>query len=313
MRKIKQRFMVAIAALALVFSSLTCNVGAKENKDVRLQISPPTQEIELNPGDEYSGSYQVQNTGDSEFRFKVSVAPYSVINENYDPDYDTIGNYNQIVNWITLGMTEGVVEANTTVDVPYTISVPQDVPAGGQHAVILNELVPDEDSGSNEKGTTITNVSRVGVIVYAKVNGDTREEGELVQDSINAFSFGSPIQTSSIVKNTGNTAFKASYTMTVHSIFAKDTDDPLYSNEEKPDERIILPETQRLNVLVWNEAPKVGIFKVSQIVNILGKPYTKEGIVIACPIWLLLVILTFIILCIIWIVTRINGRKSSKK
>lgn len=310
----KYRFKSLAIALACVASLLSSSVvGAVEIPKLRLQISPPVQEIELTPGENYTGSFQVQNTGTEEFGYKVFVSPYSVTDENYSPDYETKNTYSQMADWIIVQEPSGTLPADEVRDVFYSVSVPEDVPAGDQRAIILTELVPLDEADTTSEGnrTAIKNISQVGSIIYAKMNGgETHEAGRILSNKTNRFVLSGPIKTESLVENTGNTMIKASCTMQVYGAFDnQEQEEPIYSSENQPKEFVVLPETKRLNVLEWEETPKLGLFKVIQTVEMLDETSTVEKIVLVCPLWFALTVAILIILCIIWLVTRIGKRR----
>ena len=310
----KNRFKSLAITLACIASLLSGSVAsAVEIPKLRLQISPPVQEIELTPGENYTGSFQVQNTGTEEFGYKVFVSPYSVTDENYSPDYETKNTYSQMADWIIVQEPSGTLPADEVRDVFYSVSVPEDVPAGDQRAIILTELVPldEADTTSEGNGTAIKNISQVGSIIYAKMNGgETHEAGRILSNKTNRFVLSGPIKTESLVENTGNTTIKASCTMQVYGAFDnQEQEEPIYSSENQPKEFVVLPETKRLNVLEWEETPKLGLFKVIQTVEMLDETSTVEKIVLVCPLWFALTVAILIILCIIWLVTRIGKRR----
>lgn len=301
--------------LACGISLLSGSVAsAVEIPKLRLQISPPVQEIELTPGENYIGNFQVQNTGTDEFSYKIFVSPYGVTDENYSPDYETKTTYTQMADWITIQDSFGTLPANEVRDVFYTVSVPENIPAGDQRVIILTELVPLDEAditSGGKNGTAVKNISQVGSIVYAKINGgETHEVGKILKNKINRFVLSGPITAESLVENTGNTVIKASCTMRVYGAFDdQEKEEPLYSNEDQPSEFVVLPETKRLNVLEWGEAPKLGLFKVVQTVAMLGEVSTVEKIVLVCPLWFALTVTILIILCLIWLVMRIGKRR----
>lgn len=280
-------------------------VHASEIPDYRIQISPAKEDIgELKPGETFTGTFKVQNTGSKSFEFKVGVAPYTVIDEHYTPDYDKSNQYTDIVNWVKFSQETGSVEPNGEVEIAYEVKVPADVPAGGQYALLTAETIGNQNN-SNTSG--VVTVNRVGMILYSNVQGKTRKTGSVIENKVPSFLFNPPVSATSIVENTGNTHANAEYVLQVYPLFGNEE---VYTNEENPMKLTILPETQRFNTITWPNAPHLGIFRVKQTVTIFGEVSTVEKTVFLCPIWFMFIVLAIIFCAIFWIVTRIRARRN---
>lgn len=306
MKKFCQTKLCAIVAFLVFCCNLVvvCCVPAyaDEQPKQRLQISPAIQEVgELKPGDKYTGTFKVQNTGTETFDFNVGVSPFFVVDENYTPDYDNSNQYTDITEWIKLSITSGTVTPNNEKEIAYSISVPADVPAGGQYAVIYAEIIPSESAGD----TGIAAVQRVGMKIYSNVQGNTRKTAAIDENKIAGILFNPPITATSIVHNTGNTHARATYVLQVYPLFSSEE---VYTNEENPVTLTILPETRRFNSVAWEGAPRLGIFKVKQTVTIFGETSTTEKVVFLIPLWFLFLILLIIFVAIFWLVSRIRNR-----
>lgn len=292
----------AVLSCGLFFGN-SC-VCAAEVPDYRIQASPAKLELKLEPGKTVTDSFKIQNTGNKDFDFQMSVAPYSVVDEEYHQDFSSETNYTDITKWITLSETAGSIKADGEVEIEVTIKVPQDVPSGGQYAVILAKMIEPKE---NSNVTGVSTEKQVGVLVYSEnVAGTTRKTGNISDLKISSFVFTPPIRATSVVENTGNVHVDASYILQVYSLFS---DEEVYTTEENPEKRTILPETRRLNTLTWDGAPQLGIFKVKQTVKFLDEVKEIEKVVFICPIWFLLIILVLIFLAVFWIVSRTRGRK----
>lgn len=298
-----------VAACFTFVSAIFCgsNVFADELPDYRLQISPAKIDVgDLKPGEVYTGTFQVQNTGKKTFDFKVGVSPYTVADEYYSPKEES-NNYTDIVEWIEFSRETGTVEPNGDAEVVYTITVPADVPAGGQYAMLTAEITNNTDESNN---SGIVTVNRVGLLLYSNVQGNTRKTGSVIENKIPSFKFNPPLTATSIVENTGNTHTNAKYVLEVYPLFS---DEEVYTNKEKPTELTILPDTRRFNEIVWPNSPQLGIFKVRQTVTIFDQVSTTEKIVFLCPIWFMFIVLLIIFCVIFWIVSRIREHRKSNQ
>ncbi len=303
-RKISKFFAATLLMAASALTSFS-PVVAEDIPEYRLQVSPYSLTIDdLSPGSVETGTFKVQNTGSKPFHFKVGAAPYTVVDEQYSPNFGDKGIYNDIVDWVTFSQDEGDVNPNGEVEIRFSIKVPKDVPGGGQYAMLYAQIVSDDKDTSATAGIAVE--SRAGLLLYSNIDGVTRKTGDVLDNKIPSILFNPPIIGESLVSNTGNTHANASYVLQVYPLFG---DEEVYTNEENPDIRTILPETQRFNTVTWPNAPHLGIFRVKQTVRIFDQVSTTEKIVFLCPIWFLFIILLIIFCAIFWIFARVRARK----
>lgn len=313
----KIRIFAIITLLAQLFlGELGAYALGDEVMEQTMTVSPPHQKIILVPGEVFEGSVEVSNPATSPYdlKYSVTVGSFSLGkdkdgNVDYnDTDVDTITGYNQIMDWIQLGKTSGTVKPNEVDVVPFTINVPADAPAGGQYATII---VQDDTLTSmpSSAGVSIQSVVRFASGIFAEVAGKTVEKAEIVENSVPAFSFNTPLSVSSVVANTGNVHINAEYILQVWSLFS---DTEIYSNEEEPAEKLIMPDSKRYNEQSWSGAPRVGIFRVRQTVKALGEVSVIEKIVIICPLWLIIAIIIMMAFAVISLVLKAKSRKSKK-
>ena len=317
MKRIKSKI-IAMMAVCLAFLGSISVIGLNANAKTEsnsLTVSPPHQMIALIPGETYDGNLKVSNSSnsDKDSKFSVLVGSYSQKDKEGDSkekvdivDENDRSNYNQIMDCIKLGMEEGTVAPGETVTVPYSIDVPEDAPAGGQYATII--IRDDTNNNEGDGNVSIQNVVQFASIIYAKVAGETRDTGEILENSVPSFLLSSPLETTAAVKNTGNVHTEAEYVLQVWPLFS---DEEICTNEENADKSLVLPEQEQYYSQTC-ELPAVGIFHVKQTVKIFNESSEVEGTLIVCPLWLLFLILFVIIAIIIWIIMKFRSGKSKK-
>lgn len=313
LRKITGWMLVAIV-MAGVFGVCAKNVNAIGRA---LTVSPMNQSIVLMPGDSYDASFTISNPSDSEGStfYELSVEPF-YLNDKSEAVYETVGNTNEIVNWVSfISPIEGELKPNQVEEVKFSIDVPETAPAGGQYASILvtmKDKSPREEKNNGSSGedasAMIKEIQRVGHLIYAEVAGDTIRKGEISDASVPGFLLGGNIKGVSSVKNVGNVHGTAKYKLQVFPLF---NDEEIYTNEENPERQIIFPDRTVYNETIWEETPNIGIFNVVYTVEFEGITTEVSKMVIICPIWLLFIIIFVIIAIIIWIVMRIRARNKS--
>ena len=273
-------------------------------------IMPMSQRFTLEPGKTYTGSITVVNPADatSDFHYKVSVTPYGVIGENYEADLATTTTRTEITKWIKIAEPTGTVAPNGTKKVEFTITVPENAPAGGQYATIA---VGSNDQASASSGVAVRNVFEMASIIYGQVTGETIHKGEILENNIPGFSAVAPLTLTALINNEGNIHESATFVITVSNFFTGEVILPTEENDGNYSE-LIMPETERFISREINNLPTVGAVKISQTIYYQGASSVNEKVVILCPIWfLILVILTFlaIVATIVGIVVRHHKRK----
>ena len=305
---------ISLAVVVVLGVAGATQVVSATSETSSLTFGPTSQRVSLRPGESYRSSVIVSNpaTSTGDMKFALYVAPYTVTNDDYDPAFDRMGTYTQIVDWITLDATEGTLAPNTNTEVGFTIQVPESAPAGGQYAAIVAQDVTNVVS-SGEGGLQVGSIGAVGSIVVADIAGQTREYGEIIENNVPGFVFNPPFSASAGVTNTGNVHTDVKSMLQIWPLFS---DEEVYTNEENEDNtKLVLPDTTRYFFNTWEDAPAIGIFRARQTVTIFGETSINEKIIVLCPLWLLFIIIFLIALLLIWFVAVIvkKLRKSKAK
>ncbi len=313
----KKYLLLAVVVLGLVFSGAKVFAAQDNKAESIMTISPPKQKILLAPGEKFEGTIKVSNSSNAQqdLKYSVTIGSYGIgKDENGKVDYemtdvDTVTNYNQIMEWITLGKENGTVAPNETDTIPFTIDVPNDAPAGGQYAsIIVQDDTGHEEGQTSGNGVMIQGIVRFASSIIAEVSGETREEGEIIENTLPAFLLNSSLEANSLVKNNGNVHTDAEYILQVWPLF---NGEEICTNEEKPETSLILPETERYHVQSCN-LPSFGIFRAKQTVKIFGETSTMERVVFVCPLWLLFLIIFIIVALVIWLITKIRANRTNR-
>ena len=300
--------------LTVVISLMICSGLTYANDGMyALTMSPMNQKIILIPGETYVSSFEISNPSSSSesLAYSISVIPFYV-NGDYDVYYNEKEDYNQIVDWIVLDETNGILAPNTARRIGFTINVPDNPPAGGQYAAIdvrTDTSVKDDDS--NNLGVNLKQSLGIVHIIYAEISGTSIKSGEVESINVPGFLLTGNVGGSTTVKNTGNVHDVAKTTLSVFPLFSNEE---LFTNEESDKNTMtILPDRSRYTETIWPQTPQIGIFKVIYTVEFAGMTQRISKIVIKCPIWLLFIIIFAIIALIMYFFVRSKNRKNNKK
>ena len=274
-------------------------------------LTPMNQDIDLEAGQTYTGSITVVNPSDatSDFSYKVSISPYGVVGNNYTVDLATEYNRSMITKWITISEPTGTLKPNESRQVEFTIKVPADAPAGGQYAAIS---VAADDSMSSGDGLSVQSVLEMASIIYARVAGETKHEGKILENNIPSFALTSPVTLTSKIENTGNVHDYANYTITVTNFFTGQVILPTEENDGHYSE-VIMPETTYESQREISNLPVIGAVKVTQTIRFNGEASTTENTIVICPIWFMALVLLTVAALITTIVAIVKKHRKNKK
>ena len=278
-------------------------------------ILPMSQRFALEPGQTYKGKISIVNPSDAtkDFSYQVSIMPYSVVGSDYTADLSTQYNRSMITEWIKVAEPTGVVKPNETKELEFTITVPNDAPAGGQYAAIAVASNPGETA---TEGVAVQSVFEMASLIYGTVAGETKHEGEVLENNVPSFSTTSPVTIGALISNNGNIHEDATFVISVSNFFTGQVILPNDENDGHYSE-IIMPETTRQVEREVSNLPALGVVKVSQTIYYQGHtPSVVEKNIIICPIWfliLLILTITAIITTIVLIVKKHRKHKKAKK
>lgn len=300
-----------VFVLTSVFIGRSCSVMAE---GYGITMSPMNQNIVVDPGESQSVSFSISNPASAtkDLNYRLSIEPF-YIGDGGGIAYKEEGDSGKMVDWIKFDVpTEGKLAPNETKRIIINVAVPEDAPAGGQYVAVIVTIVDDEKNDINENnigddsGISINEVKRMAHLVYAEVTGNTIKSGEIFNASVPGLLFSGKITGSSTVKNTGNVHGEAKYKLQVYPLFSSEE---VYTNEEDPDVKKILPDRSVYRELAWEETPSIGIFNVVYTVEFEGASAQVKKMVIVCPLWLLFIVLFVIIALILWIFVKARNRK----
>lgn len=276
----------------------------------QLTVSPATASVSLKPGASVDYTLVVTNDKPEALSISAYAAPYSIQNEDYDVDFEKETNRTQISRWIEFVNEDGSVTKNYKAVVPgnsksyvnYRVTIPEDIPAGGQYAAIF---VQTGDDAKPLESSGLQAVSRVGVIIYGRSSGETDERADVTDINVPTFMVSGPVTASALITNTGNTDIEVEHSFTVTSIVGAE----LYHSEGKDP---ILPDAARRVKSEWENTQPMGVFRVYYHISTLGNDYEVSKLVIILPVYMVVIAIFVLTLLIIWIIILIRKRRERK-
>lgn len=285
--------------------------------DGSLQVTSSSRAV-IAAGETFEYNLEAVNTDDQPITYMVSASSYYVNSADYSSASFNIDNtYTQLHRWITFQDQNGNWAEEVTRTVPsggediltYRITVPEDIPAGGQYAVIFFEMTGSEPEGM--EGSGVTTVIKPGCIVYASTQGgETRAEAHINYMDTTSFIVDGNFKTTASVTNTGNTDIPVTYTLTMKTVFGRTVYEVTPANSDSS--KYVLPETTWEITDDWTETPLMGIFNETFTLSVNGEDFTLNSVMVKLPIFVIVLMILFLTIIIGWIIILVKNRRDRK-
>ena len=293
---------------------------SEENLATSISVTPVSKVLQLYAGEVYDNSFDINNDGGRKLEVEVFAAPYSYVyseeTDSYQLGFSSENNFTQIVRWITFRREDGnyVKTINLTVEpgesrtVDFRVATPNDLPDGGQYAVIFARTTNGIMSSSG-----IKTEASPGMVIYGRsVEGETITKAEITDLSIRQSITEDGVMRNTIgasakVKNDGNVDFSAVGKLTVDGIIGGGH----YETPTNGGRASIIPETELVVSDEWKETPGFGIFKVTWTVAAGDQTETIEQIVVINIVPVIILIIILLTIVIAWCIIR--GRKRKER
>jgi hypothetical protein len=262
----------AIGIMTVLGGNVALAVDEGANVE-RITLSPSSTALQIDAGAAQRGTMTIRNDGDVAYGFSVYARPYGVVNELYEPDFTNQQANTGVYKWVQFDQTKYQVAAGESVEVKYTIRVPENAAPGGHYGVLFAET--DEQT---LQGTGVARKKRVGNLMYVTVKGEYKTSGVFKEFILPFWQTKAPVVSSVRVENTGNADFRAKVSTVAKDMFGRTK----YTYTSDP---IVLPATTRLVEMKWEAAPNFGIFKVEQSIEFLEQKKRNSGYVLVAPKW----------------------------
>lgn len=248
-----------------------------------IALSPVSQRFDVKAGTTADNKITVINDGTTELTFLVYSRPYSLQNEQYDPNFERITANTDVYQWIRFAQTSFTLAAGDRMDIPYTMQVPATAAPGGHYGVIFVETQPPAGSGDS-----VVRKKRVGSLILANVDGALIHKGQVVSTNVNFWQTTPPLVASSRVQNTGNTDFQATALLTISDLFGS-------VKYRATQDYTVYPGTIRLISSSWKDAPWFGLFKAKQTMTVLDTTTDQTRYILMMPRWLPVTLLAAVV------------------
>ncbi|NTV21959.1 MAG: hypothetical protein HGB03_00085 [Candidatus Yonathbacteria bacterium] len=229
------------------------HIGASIRGDFVLE--PAKIELFTNPGHESVTELQVTNRTDDTLTFSVSIEDMSGSDDPMRPVLllgDKQGPYS-LRDYIKPEIDTFTLKSGERITLPVTISIPLDAEPGGLYGSVLFE---SRSIGQSEEASRT--ISRLGALLFVRVNGDVAESGALEDFRVSGGSPVSftqePIGFEMLYRNSGSVHVNPYGMITVRNLFG------LTVGEIEVTPYYAMPESLRYRKVMWEHGPLFGYY-----------------------------------------------------
>lgn len=286
-----------------------------------ISLSPTSASMQLASSSEYIDSFEITNGGEKNLDVEVFAAPYSYVysesDDSYQLGFSNENSFTQITRWITFKDAGGswvekpnfTIKPQETLTVEYKVSTPDNIPAGGQYAVLFTHTLSGVESVNG-----IKTEASPGIILYGRsTEGEAITKAEIteskIEDSVNEETGKkNAFHATAKIKNSGNVDFVANGILTISPIFGG----PSYTTENGGAKISVIPEAELSVSDEWEDAPGFGIYKISWKVTAGGETQVVEKLIFVNPLPFIIITIIVLTIATIWIIITVRKRKENR-
>lgn len=314
--KIIFSFIISALLLSSVSPALAFTIKTLPGLGVTGDFALSTGKIELalNPGDSVVRNITITNRIGKDSKFKVEVEDFGPSDQTgeltklYGSD---MGPYS-LKKYLVPEISEFSLKQGEQISIAIAVSIPADAPAGGLYGCALISNIPEVPSGEvNKIQGQVGLASRLGVLFFVKVNGETVESGNLTSfKSLKSFYTTAPVKLQYAFNNDGNIYLTPQSTIVIKNMFNKNV------GEVKTEPFFVLPKFERTITEGWSTKFMLGRYTATINLNRgYGDKIDTKTInfwVVPTPvIGIVALVILVLILIVIW--ERRKKKKISKK
>lgn len=169
----KRKHKIFVFIIFLIFP-----LFARAGEELTLSLTPPLFQITAAPGEVWTSSLKIVNVNSYDLALRAKAMDFEAKDEEggsafipaslqRDPNYS-------LAQWIEIPRDSIFVPREKSVELPFTISIPEAAEPGGHYAAIL---VGAEPSSEAKSGANVFVSSYVSSLILLKIAGEVRESG----------------------------------------------------------------------------------------------------------------------------------------
>lgn len=263
---------IAFSILTVLFISFPFVANAQLNSDTpldlenassRIVISPPTFELNANPGDTIENTIKITNLSATPRSFVTSTRNFTAVGEEGAVGLTEEENSFSLASWMRLLPVSAEIPAGETKTFTFVMDIPENAEPGGHFGSVV--FTAGSEEKLDQPGATVA--QEVASLVLVKIAGDVDEQADI--ESFNTessfYEYG-PVNFDIRVKNDGNVHVKPTGNITITNMLGQQV------ASFAIDPKNVLPDAVRRVPATWNQKYMFGRYTATAVLN-----YGSEG------------------------------------
>lgn len=239
---------VTITASFFLFNKFV----SAQNAGQGLEISPPTQEVSIDPGKTITVKAKIRNRGNATVPLRVRVQDFTARGEDGQIELTADSPYS-ITGWTRISPTSFTLNPGAEQEVIATITAPKDA-AGGHFGSFIFQTTAEEQQGNAGVSQEIASLFLV------KVSGPVNEKVTIKDFSTEKFAESAPVPLRITYANSGNVHVKTYGLINVTDMFGKKVADLVVPPTN------IFPQADRIVTTDFSNTFLIGPYKATALI-----------------------------------------------
>ncbi len=222
--QLKKNSIIGLFASVVILFGFFITIYAQEflNNQV-LEVSPPSQEIQLNPGESITVETKVRNRSAKTLPIKVRIEDFTATGSEGQVALVKQDAKYSLVSWSTVEPGSFSLSPNEERTVLVKLSVPRDA-AGGRYGSVVFGVASSEKE-QKQTGSAVS--QEIASLFLVKVNGPATENLTLNKFTAPQFAEFGPVSLAMTFKNSGNVHVRTYGLIAITDMFGNKTKDVL--------------------------------------------------------------------------------------
>lgn len=208
---------IFLVILGSYIGSLTIRIAQTQISSQSLEVSPPSQELDADPGKTIVVRAKLRNTSHDTLPIKVHIEDFTASGEEGQVALTNGGTYS-VMSWAKITPDHFTLKPGTSQEVEATIAVPT-TGAGGRYGSFVFSVTPETKPGNAVVAQEIAS------LFLLKISGPVTENILLTSFQAPKFSEFGPIPFAMKFTNTGNIHAKTYGLVNVSNMFGRKVED----------------------------------------------------------------------------------------
>lgn len=228
-KSLATRFSSTILLLVWAFALfLPLSVSAADDV-LTVSVTPPLFQLTIGPGEFWASALKIVNTNPFDVTYYAHLVNFENTGEGGTGNFIPILNNEEalieesfsLAHWVDITKDPIVVPKGQSIDVPFTVDIPENAEPGGHYAAILVGTQPPELGDG--VGPTLSVSSYVSSLIFVRITGDVVEKARIREFVTNKGLYERP-EAEFVLRfeNTGTVHVQPQGTITIYNMWGKE-------------------------------------------------------------------------------------------